>query len=244
MKFRNSKRNTSLRMRSTSINSEEKQLIQRFKREIKILLIILQICEDDDDDIVPLLAIIHNRIKNYHQLALIPYDFRLNPLKPRLNIGIDDIDDQTCEFKFKIGSQANLRRLYNSLHCPPIFILDNRQKVTGELSFIYSLRRLHFPCRHEDLITEFGGETTFWSRVFNTFIKYCLENFKHKIYNSIQIWNNHFPIFANSIKNKLLEDGLYFLNDIRVLICGFLDDTQIETCSPGLILKIISNLLI
>lgn len=233
MELRRSKRHTSFRKRCISTTPNDRIRKVELESQIFILQKTMEIYNSNSTEYMQLIYLLGKLVNELQNLIYIPTSFHLLPPPPRKYKQIKEYDNFLTESEFRLGSTDNLKRLYTCLRVPQYFILDNGQKINGEEVFLYTLKRLLFPRRHQDMIEEFGGEITFWSRAFNRFIKHLRDQFLNKLVNSIVIWHNQFNIFANAIKNKLLKKELNFMENVQLLICGFIDDTQIETCTPG-----------
>jgi hypothetical protein len=169
-------------------------------------------------------------IKN--SFALEPNNFVLG--KPvRKNIRMDQLTDSSVSQVYKLQSCQMLRRLFEVLHLPDRITLKNGSIVSGEVCFLYSLQRLQFPCKLDTHEETYGGEVTYWSRVFNYFIDHVFRFFQHNVRLSIENWAAHFSEFAAAIQSKLEQMGLVLAEGSLVKICGYLDNTQVPTDTPG-----------
>ena len=139
-----------------------------------------------------------------------------------------------CRLKqlFGIGSVANLRRLFDSWRIPATGYYRNH-RIVGEESFLITLKRLKYPCKLSDLVTEFGGDVATISMNINFMFDYVDANLKKLIYKSIDSWVHCFPMFAAAIQRKLITLGCEWLVGDELRIIGFIDNTIFATCAPG-----------
>jgi hypothetical protein len=98
--------------------------------------------------------------------------------------------------------------LFNGLNFPVAVTLDNNVVLVGEEVFLFGLRRMVYPSRLIDLLPEFGGEISTWSRAFSFFIDYIYSNYKSLVFNGMQHFVREFAIYAAAIKKKLSKKAV------------------------------------
>jgi hypothetical protein len=90
---------------------------------------------------------------------------------PKINFGFAHVPEN-CGTDYSFRTRGDLRELYTRLQVPAVLKLPNKQKVRDEEAFLYFIRRLSVGSRLYDLIPEFGGEKSSWSRCFDTVARY------------------------------------------------------------------------
>lgn len=135
---------------------------------------------------------------------------------------------------FRFRSTDQLQLLKRLLQIPEVVSLDNNVALNGEEVFLFGLRRMAYPSRYFDLLSEFGGEITVWSRAFHWFINYIYDNFHTLIESSMERFVSKFPQYSVAIRNKVVEKGCDHLAEIvGFRVAGFIDNTIFSTCRPG-----------
>lgn len=153
------------------------------------------------------------------------------------NIRVTRTVDSYCESDipnlFRFRNKQQLKDLIREINLPEMCRLNNGIIMYGEEMLLFTIRRLIFPNRLDDLCKEFGSDNSRWSRVVNYVTTYLFNKFHHLLINSIQKWVNMYPAFANSIKQYLLSKNCNHLVNEAPIIFGFVDCTIIGTCIPG-----------
>ena len=82
---------------------------------------------------------------------------------------------------------------------------------SGEEFLLFSLCRLAYPSRLQDLADNyFGRDGTQWSRAFAWFLRHLLVNFQDLMMDNLDYWVPYFPECAEKIRLKLAEHGLQY----------------------------------
>lgn len=148
---------------------------------------------------------------------------------------IDSFAEDECWQRFRT-LKVDLPRL---LHClkldqqdSPFLIMSNGCRFTYEEILLFSLNRLVYPGRLQDLARDtYGRDYTQWSRAFHWFINYVCHNFGYLLTNNLNYWVDYFPTFCRAIQAKLIEKGGPEYVNFRV--AGFIDCTVIQSCRAG-----------
>jgi hypothetical protein len=147
---------------------------------------------------------------------------------------IDSYGQSDIPHLFRFRSTEQLRRLFDGLKFPEAILLDNNVILREEETFLFGLRRMCYPNRFQDLLEEFGGEITIWSRAFTWFIIHIYKHFKHLVVRSLERYAEQFPSFAKAIKKKVVEKGCNHITpNMFFRIVGFIDCTIFATARPG-----------
>ena len=103
--------------------------------------------------------------------------------------------------------------------------------------------------------TTFGGDSRPWGRLMAEFVKIIVTNFYHKISGrSLELYTNRLGVYAMAIANRVASQVLYKekvyadgriegtyahveMDPTQAQVVGFIDDTSIYTCKPGVSLR-------
>lgn len=150
---------------------------------------------------------------------------RLPNPSPFLLVNVPETEARNL-FRF---CKPDLIRLFSLLEFSTSISLPSRHLFYSEEIFLFSLRRLAFPCRIDDLLTErggyFGRDSTSWSRAFTWFLQTLTEKYFPLLTNSISWWFHRFDNYVGAINRKV---------DNRAhRVVGFIDDNIKRSCRPS-----------
>ena len=147
---------------------------------------------------------------------------------------IHNYSDTEIQNTFGLMNQNQLLQLFNALQFQEIVRYGKRHIINGETLFLFCLRKLKYPITYAQLIIEFGGEQTQWSKCFNWFIKHLESKFSNLIIGSLEYWRNDLQYFAHCIKTKIINTfHLDYLRNYELNAFGFIDNTIFRTCRPS-----------
>lgn len=172
-------------------------------------------------------------LNGYIEVAYEP-DYTLERPLPRKGLTVAGLVDSDIPHSFRFRDKEQLLTLMRVLQIPETVLLSNGSVLTGEEVFLFALRRMSYPSRYHDLLIEFGGEISVWSRAFNWFIEYIYTRYSNRVLNALERHIRFFPACAAAIRNKVIEKGcVHLTGNAGFRICGFIDNTLFSTCRPG-----------
>ena len=174
------------------------------------------------------------------------------PHPPPTNRSIDCFDEEYCRFLFRF-KKSELRSLLNYWRVPNLLRVVESGRyayfVTGEEAMLIYINRLMHGNRFRCMMAVFGGDgVRRYGFIIRSFVDHLYDNFYHKISgNSLAMYVEHVDTFRHAIWSALMDGIEIELDDesgnvrTRVLdivfalfrIFGFIDDTGIPTCRPG-----------
>ena len=126
--------------------------------------------------------------------------YRIGPQRysfERLGREFGDTTSTEAEFRFEL---PHLSRLCTALKFPPVMHTRSRFLTTGEEVFLYTLRRLSYPCKLSSLAWESGRSISAQSEIFDLGITHIYRTFTHlRDGRSLECWARHFQRFAVAI---------------------------------------------
>ena len=138
-------------------------------------------------------------------------------------------DSTSCEATFRFRA-PDLRRLYAGLRFPGVLQTRSRHSCTGEEVFLYTLRRLSYPCTLSTLAWDSGRSISAQSEMFDYGITHIYNNFAHlRDGRSLECWARHFPRFAAAIHRGGRKGRAPLTNCI-----GYLDGSNQYVSHPHL----------
>lgn len=144
-----------IRKRHLGLRAAERLEILQLKKKIKFISKLLFLNDDDNEEEILFLLFLNYYCKwkrIYYEV-----DFQLPP-PVRIVRKISNYSDEEIYSKFRLQNQIQLSQLFNALKIPQEVLLENGIKMFGEEIFLFSLKRLQYPCRIQDMLEEFGGE--------------------------------------------------------------------------------------
>jgi hypothetical protein len=181
----------------------------------------------DDAKLVVYLEVL---LAEYFQLVFAPC---LPPTVRRVHVArtIDSFSERQCWSRFRTRKR-DLPRLFTGLGFAQVGAvrLANKGSYTAEEIFLFSMNRLVYPGRYDDLCDIFGRDYSAWSRAFTWFIEYMMTTWGHLVSGNLRYWAPHFPSFSEAIRQKIIEKGGEHYQSIRC--CAFVDCTVIQTSRP------------
>jgi hypothetical protein len=145
----------------------------------------------------------------------------------RKEVTIESYSDDECWNFFRFR-KVDLRRLMDELNFPHVFRDPrNRNRFSGEFSFLLFLRRMAYPGRLQDLEVEFGRDYTQLGRSINLTLHWLDTNHSFRINDNLQFWMPYQQKFADAVARKVPIPELY--RNVN----SFLDGTQKSTCKPS-----------
>jgi len=133
----------------------------------------------------------------YLKLVAVPRIVR--PLPQRFLINIENHCPSKCGTKYRFRSREDMIRLFKVLRIPEMFKLSNGSKVAGEHLFLVFMTRLAHSSSFDDLVEEYGRDTTTWGRGIQAMARFLYSEHKAKIRNSVFKWADEFPVFAEAM---------------------------------------------
>lgn len=218
----------SYRKRFLGISAADNVKIHQVKHKIAMFLVL-------SEDLPPEIALsgMVTLFKEYKSLVYEP-DYHLEPPPALRRRTIDSYSESDVPHSFRFRSTDQLSILLRLLQFPPTVVLLNGSVLSGEEVFLFGLRRLSYPSRYHDLIDEFGGEFSVWSRAFHYFVNHIYNKFKHLVLNGLQHFVSEFPAFSEVLRSQLIGKGCtHLVNERQFRIIGFIDNTIFATSRPG-----------
>jgi len=156
--------------------------------------------------------------------------YRIGPQRysfERLGREFGDTTSTEAEFRFEL---PHLSRLCTALKFPPVMHTRSRFLTTGEEVFLYTLRRLSYPCKLSSLAWESGRSISAQSEIFDLGITHIYRTFTHlRDGRSLECWARHFQRFAVAIHRGGRKGSIPLRNCV-----GFLDGSNQYVSHPHL----------
>jgi hypothetical protein len=186
VKFRKSKKHTSVRRRYASLNSNEQIKLKKLKKVIKMCFVNLIISEVGQENIEAEYLLLHF-IQEYFRIKIDRFP-RVSQLH-RQEITIDLLDHSFAT-GFLRFDKPQLRRIYNLMQFGDEVILENRSKMNGEEIFIRGLYELATGHTQTSIADLFGRHYTDQGRAFKYFINHVYEQFHTLVDDNLAWWFN------------------------------------------------------
>jgi nuclease HARBI1 len=195
------------------------------------------ICEEFSSSYRLLFAIFY---QNYLSLRCIDSTllWRKLPKIHRVNIQINDLQDNFIYTHFRFHNKEQLRRLLECFQFPDFLRSSNGLKFSKDEVLLCGLYRLHFPNRYYDIgwMTIFGFDYQTASRCFQCFFTWMIHNWSYLLVDHWDYWVEFFHSCTLAIHNKLSYLGCPFPlphEPYGFRIFGFIDNVILKTCRPG-----------
>ena len=225
-------RKESYRKRYTALSVIEVKYLKDIEEaQIQLLKENQLLPQQDRLPLVQILCILEVMEAKKKAVAEMPDEYVFMRCPPRRYRTIESFAECDCPTKFRFRTHSDLRRVLAALQLPAVCVLPNRSKVSGEELMLIGLRRMAFPSRYCDLIEEFGGDVSLWSRTFKYFIKHVYNKFGSLIVGGMEHWGDYFEDFGKAIKARLIKDGVTHIRrtNAPMRIVAFIDCCIIKT---------------
>ena len=159
-----------------------------------------------------------------------------NPCYPYANYGgfdFDSMDEDTCWSALRM-SKLDVPRVAGALGFTGEMILKNGSVIDALEAFCLMVRRLSFPCRYFDMVSEFGRTVPQMCMVFLEAIDFVYERWGHLLHSMNQQWLSppELQKYADAISHKGAGLGNCW---------GLVDGTVRPICRPGENQRILYN---
>lgn len=159
------------------------------------------------------------------------------PRSVRRHTVISNLSEFGTAEDYRFRSRSDIHRLFDCLRFPmQVGPFDNGGYLDGQTAFLYFLRRSSSTCRVSDLMKEFGGDKSLWSRAFKWCVKFIEREFEHILDDFHPEFVKRFPKYADAIKtevNRLLRDKGAAQLFTTFDVIAFIDNKCTATCRPG-----------
>jgi hypothetical protein len=222
---------TSNAYRYQALSTKERLRLMHLTTFLKRALVVLKALRDTGSDDSGMVRYLDTLLHEYFRLVFSPH---IPPAVRRIHVArtIASFSEKSCWSRFRTR-KTDLLRLFNALGFGQVGVikLGNRCSYTAEEIFLFSVNRLVYPGRLDDLCDIFGRDFSQWSRAFSFFIVYMMDNWAYLVTGNLAYWAPHFHSFSESIRHKIIEKGGAHYQSLRA--CAFVDRTVIQTCRPG-----------
>ena len=174
----------------------------------------------DDDDLLVLAAMVEFASAR----GLLRIDFSLY-LGDRLHLS--SLDGEICLSRFRF-TRKQIEELMIGMQIPDEFRSPCRTKWFGLDGLLIVLRRLPYPARLADLVSEFGRSEAVLSLIFNTMLGWIWTRWGHVLSNPFAqpyFTASRIAIYARAVRQKSF---------VNLDVWGFIDGTVRPICRPGL----------
>ncbi len=168
----------------------------------------------------------------------LPFDVRTADIgkeKRGVPATIDGWDDLRIPEDFRVDNKEELRALFQGFQFPVVFRFPkSRRKFTGEKVFLFGMYRLANVTKlSNDVVPiRFGfHDPAIASECFRSFITFMVNSWGYLLTNNFAYWVDQLPNFAQSIRLKAQELGVWFPEGFNV--CAFTDNTMNAACRPS-----------
>ena len=174
----------------------------------------------DDDDLLVLAAMEEFASAR----GLLRIDFSLH-LGNRLHLS--SLDDEMCSSRFRF-TRKQIEELMIGMQIPDEFRSPCRTKWFGLDGLLIVLRRLAYPARLADLVSEVGRSEAVLSLIFNTMLGWISTRWGHVLSNPFAqpyFTASRIASYARAVRQK---------SSVNLDVWGFIDGTVGPICRPGL----------
>ena len=146
---------------------------------------------------------------------------------------LDEMNDAECLAEFRFRTH-NLQIVSEVLQIPDSFRCCQRSVVDGMEGLCILLRRLSYPRRYSDMISQFGLPVPVLSMLSSNVLDFACNTHRHRI----KQWNHNVlnPAVLQIYSNTIADKGAALHNYL-----GFVDGTVRPVCRPGEYQRVIYN---
>ena len=224
---------TSHPYRFISLSVKESRFLSKIRASLVVLSYRISICKDKSSQsckhMCRVLTILLAKYRQLITTSKIP--LRTKNMRERKTL--DSFTDEQLWTEFRIRRE-DFPRLLAALR-----LNNNRIKIgknsvfSGEEILLIARYRFVTGARLVHMKRVFLREYSQLSRAFTYFVNHILDNFAVLVTDNLEYWSVYFPIFSETIRNKLEEKAQIYYPHDEFRIFGFYDDTVVKTCRPG-----------
>ena len=224
-----STKHTSYRRRYMSLTPNDRHDIKLINKRLK--LVALAFAEDflEEDEFYYLVG---KLLKWRKKVEEVPDDHVFMKPSPRKRRRFIDFQESDIPALFRFKTKAQLLELKEAFELPAVIDLGNRVQVTDEKMILVGLMRLSYPGRLINIVLEFGGDISIWSRCIKYFVNFLFSKFSHLVlHGGIERFAGSFESYAAAIKTKLVERGVVHMarTDMDMVVFAFIDNCIFHT---------------